>query len=60
MYLFGGRGEGGAFGEVEDLIFDFGFPSNLAAFATWSGLVGRWAVLLTLNRVNRWSLTDST
>ena len=31
----------GVFGEVEGLRFDFGFPSNLAAFAAWSGLVGR-------------------
>ena len=33
-FLFG-------FGEVEDLMLDFGFLSNLPAFATWSGLVGR-------------------
>ena len=39
------------FDEVEDLMFGcFGFPSNLPpAFVTWSGLVGRWAMLLTLN-----------
>ena len=48
------------FGEVEELILDFGFLSNLPAFTNWSGLVGRWAVLLILNRVNRWSLTNST
>ena len=29
-FLFG-------FGEVEDLMLDFGFLSNLPAFATWSG-----------------------
>ena len=35
---------------VEDLMLGcFGFLSNLPAFATWSGLVGRWAMLLTLN-----------
>ena len=33
-FLFG-------FGKVEDLMLDFGFLSNLPAFATWSGLVGR-------------------
>ena len=33
-FLFG-------FGEVEDLMLGFGFLSNLPAFATWSGLVGR-------------------
>ena len=46
--------------KLKDLILDFGFLSNLPAFATWSSLVGRWAVLITLNRVNRWPLTDST
>ena len=33
-FLFG-------FGEVEDLMLDFGFFSNLPASSTWSGLVGR-------------------
>ena len=33
-FLFG-------FDEVEDLMLDFGFLTNLPAFATWSGLVGR-------------------
>ena len=49
-FLFG-------FGEVEDLMLDcFGFlSSSLPAFATWSGLVGRWAMLLTLNIIE---LTD--
>ena len=27
----------------------FGFLSNLPAFATWSGLEGKWAVWLTFN-----------
>ena len=38
------------FGEVVELMLVcFGFLSNLLAFATWSGLVGRGAMLLTLN-----------
>ena len=42
-FLFG-------FGEVKDLMFGcFGFLSNLPAFATWSGFLGRQAMLLTLN-----------
>ena len=30
-----------SFGEIEDLMLDFGFVSNLSAFAFWSDLVGR-------------------
>ena len=30
-----------SFGEIEDLMLDFGFLSNLSAFAFWSDLVGR-------------------
>ena len=34
FFLFG-------LGEVEDLMLGFDFLSNLPAFATWPGLVGR-------------------
>ena len=42
-FLFG-------FGEAEDLMLGcLGLLSNLPAFATWFGLVGRRVMLLTLN-----------
>ena len=50
-FLFG-------FGEAEDLIFELFFLSNLPAFAVWSALVCRWALLLTLNRVTFFSAND--